>query len=153
MKSESEPWAPAMWINRLLAGVGVLVVLAGCSTGLRPGAPGPGVPVISNLRFEPAVAKPGQEIRVSFEFEDADADVTTARFCYVRTERWSRVTVTVGDCRPIPVEPSSLTGRAVGLIKMSQAWSRPARYSYEVHVADSRGHESNVLRGSVIVRH
>jgi hypothetical protein len=135
-----------IWPGRVLAGIGLAIALASC-TGLRPGAPGPGVPVISNLRIEPRAAKPGQTIRIRFEFKDPDADVTGAEVCYVRTEQWSRATVTVGDCGRILIDPSSLRGHTVGLIETPHAWSRPGRYSYE-----AQGHKSNVLRGSVTVR-
>jgi len=140
-----------IWHGRALVEIGLLITLASCA-GLRPGVPGPGVPVISNLRIEPRVTKPGQTIRLRFEFKDPDADVTDAEVCYVRTERWSRATVTVGDCGHILIDPSSLKGTTAGLIEAPHAWSRPARYDYEAQVTDAQGHKSNVLRGSVTVR-
>jgi hypothetical protein len=142
----------AVWLKRVCAGLGILGVFAGCSTGLRPGAPGPGVPVISNLRVDRRVAKPGQTIRIRFEFNDPDADVTGAEICYVRTERWSRATITTGDCGHILIDPSLLRGHAAGIIEAPHKWSRPGRYDYETQVMDAQGHKSNVLRGSVTVR-
>lgn len=140
-----------IWSGGALVGIGLLIALGGCA-GLRPGAPGPGAPVISNLRIEPLVAKPGQTIGMRFEFKDPDADLTGAQVCYVRTERWSRATVTVGDCGQILIDPSSLKGNTAGLIEAPHAWSRAGRYDYEAQVMDAQGHKSNVLRGSVTVR-
>jgi hypothetical protein len=135
---------------RALVASGLIVVVGGCATWqIRPTMPGPGVPVIANLRIEPERAAVGQEVTLIFEFEDSDADVIEAHIYPSEVRDWvftQTLAATVLDLK------RSKYGQAVGVVETRFTWDTEGVRLFEVFVVDEQGHTSNKLRARVTVR-
>lgn len=131
-------------MKRLMpAGVGVLMLSACASWRIQPTAAGPGVPIISNLQVEPAKARVGETVRVTFDFEDTDADVVEAHIFPSEVREW----VYRPAFAPKVVSLKTDTyGLAVGKVETTLKWDTEGIKIIEVFVMDERSHTSNALR-------
>lgn len=132
----------------MLAGILTVTLSACASWRIKPTAAGPGVPLISNLLIEPSKAKVGEEVRITFDFEDTDADVVEARIFPSEVREWVY--------RPA-FAPKILNlkndkyGLAIGTVETSFTWESEGIRVLEVFVVDERNHTSNALRARVAV--
>lgn len=129
---------------------GLALALSACATWrIEPTLPGPGVPVISNLRIEPGKVRIGEEVRLTFDFEDSDADIVEAHIFPSEVRDWVYTQVlapTVLDLR------NSKYGQAIGKVETTLKWETEGVRVFEVFVVDEQGHTSNKLRARVTVR-
>lgn len=124
------------------------LLLAGCAgVGYQPTPPGPGVPVISALRFEPTSVKAGQEVILSFTFADSEADIVEARLIERGVIDFQFFT----GLNPVVVDLRKHLGEATGRVSIPLRWRAPGYRLYEVYVVDEKGNVSNPLRGSIAV--
>ena len=128
---------------------GLAIALSACTTWrIEPTSPGPGVPVISNLRIEPEKVRVGEEVRLSFDFEDNDADITEAHIFPSEVREWvytQALAATVLDLR------SDKFGQAIGKVDATFKWETEGIRVFEVFVVDELGHTSNKLWARVTV--
>lgn len=127
---------------------GSFLALAGCAgLSYQPTPPGPGVPVISALRFEPTSVKVGQEAILSFTFADSEADIVEARLI----ERGFIDFQFFTGLNPVVVDLRRHLGEATGRPSIPLRWREPGYRLYELYVVDQKGNVSNPLRGSIVV--
>jgi hypothetical protein len=136
-------------VKRVTLVGGLALALSACATWrIEPTLPGPGVPVISNLRIEPAKVVVGEEVRLTFDFEDSDADVVEARVFPSEVRDWVYTQIlapTVLDLR------NSKYGQAIGKVETTFKWETEGIRVFEVFVVDEQGNTSNKLRARVTV--
>jgi len=135
-------------VNLLLLITSMVLSLSACATWrIEPTQPGPGVPIISNLRVEPEKVMVGEEVTLTFDFEDTDADIVEAQIYSSEVREWvySIGAPTVVDVR------NTTYGRGVGSIEVPFKWETDGVRIFEVFVVDERGHTSNKLRVKVTV--
>lgn len=129
---------------------GMALVLSACATWrIESTQPGPGVPVISNLRIEPAKVDIGEEVRLSFDFEDSDANIVEAHIFPSEVRDWvytQALAATVLDLR------QDKFGQAIGHVDTTFTWLTEGVRVFEVFVVDEQGQTSNKLRARVTVR-
>ncbi len=129
---------------------GLALALSACATWrIEPTLPGPGVPVISNLRIEPEKVRVGEEVRLTFDFEDTDADLVEAHIFPSEVREWVYTQVlapTVLDLR------DGKYGQAIGKVEATFKWETEGIRVFEVFVVDELGNTSNKLRARVTVR-
>ena len=125
------------------------LALSACATWrIEPSLPGPGVPVISNLRIEPEKVMIGEEVALSLDFEDTDADLVEAYIYPSEVRDWvytQTIAPTVLNLK------DSKYGRAVGSVEATFKVETEGVRLFEVFVVDERGHTSNKLRARVTV--
>ncbi len=128
---------------------GLALALSACATwGIEPTLPGPGVPVISNLRIEPQKVGIGEEVKLTFDFEDTDADIVEAHIFASEVREWiytQTLAATVLDLR------NSKYGQAIGKVEATFKWETEGIRVFEVFVIDEQGHTSNKMRARVTV--
>lgn len=128
---------------------GFAVILSACAAWrIEPTMPGPGVPLISNLRIEPARARVGQEVVLAFDFEDSDADLVEAHIYPSEVREWiftQALNPTVLNLR------ASKYGQAIGSVSAAFKWETEGVRIFEVFVVDEQGHTSNKLRARITV--
>ncbi len=136
-------------VKQVVLASGLALVLAGCATWrIEPTSPGPGVPVISNLRIEPEKVRVGEEVRLAFDFEDTDADIIEAQFFPSDVREWvytQALAPTVLNLR------GEKFGQAIGKVEATFKWETEGIRVFEVFVVDELGHTSNKLRARVTV--
>ncbi len=137
-------------VKRVVLVSGLALALSACATWrIEPTSPGPGVPVISNLRIEPEKVRVGEDVRLSFDFEDTDADITEAHIFPSEVREWvytQALAATVLDLR------GEKFGQAIGRVEAIFKWETEGIRVFEVFVVDELGHTSNKLRARVTVR-
>ena len=137
-------------MKRLMLASGVVLALSACATWrIEPTAPGPGVPVISNLRIEPGKVRIGEEVRLTFDFEDSDADIVEVHIFPSEVREWvytQTLAPTVLDLR------NSKYGQAIGKVETTLKWETEGVRVFEVLVVDEQGHTSNKVRARLTVR-
>ena len=137
-------------MKRVMVVSGVALALSACATWrIEPTLPGPGVPVISNLRIEPEKVRVGEEVRLTFDFEDSDADIVEAHIFPSEVREWvytQTLAPTVLDLR------NSKYGQAIGKVETTFKWETEGIRVFEVFVVDEQGHTSNKLRARVTIR-
>ncbi len=136
-------------MKQVLLVSGLAIALSACATWrIEPTSPGPGVPVISNLRIEPEKVSVGEEVRLSFDFEDTDADIIEAHIFPSEVREWvytQALAPTVVDLR------NDKFGQAIGKVEATFKWETEGIRVFEVFVVDELGHTSNKLRARVTV--
>ena len=132
----------------MLAGV-LACALSACATWrIKPTLAGPGVPIISNLQVEPVKVRVGEVVRITFDFEDTDADVVEARIFPSEVREW----VYRPALAPKVVNLKTDTyGLAIGKVETRLKWESEGIRVLEVFVVDEQNHTSNALRARVAV--
>jgi hypothetical protein len=129
--------------------IGLAVALSACATWrIEPTLPGPGVPTISNLRIEPEKVRVGEDVALTFDFEDTDADLVEARIYPSEVREWVYTPALAATVLNLKGEKY---GRAVGSAGATFKWGTEGVRILEVFVVDEQGHTSNKLRGRVTV--
>lgn len=132
----------------MLAGVIACTLSACASWRIKPTAAGPGVPVIHNLQVVPTKARVGEVVKVTFDFEDTDADIVEARIFPSEFREWVY--------RPA-FSPKILDlkndkyGLAIGMVETSLKWDTEGIKIVEVFVVDEKNHTSNLLRARIAI--
>lgn len=148
LKSNDRPLGWSVVKRMMLVGV-LTFTLSACATWrIKPTVAGPGVPHISNLQVEPVKVRVGEAVRVTFDFEDTDADVVEARIFPSEVREWvyrPAVAPKVVDLK------TDKYGLAIGKVETSLKWESEGIKVLEVFVVDERGHTSNGLRARVAV--
>ena len=132
----------------MLAGILALALSACASWRDKPTLVGPGVPLISNLQVEPRKVKVGEEVRITFDFEDTDADVVEARIFPSEVQEWVYRPAFAPKIVNLKTEKYGL---AIGHVDTSLKWESEGIRFLEVVVVDEQNHTSNALRARVAV--
>jgi hypothetical protein len=136
-------------LKRTLVGIGLAVAYSACATWrIEPTLPGPGVPVISNLRIEPEKVRIDEEVVLTFDFQDTDADLIEARIFPSEVREWFYTQAIVPTVVNLKRDKY---GRAVGTAGATFKWQTEGVRIFEVFVVDEQGHTSNKLRARVTV--
>ncbi|PTL36611.1 hypothetical protein CLG94_02705 [Candidatus Methylomirabilis limnetica] len=132
----------------MLAGV-LAFALSACATWrIKPTLAGPGVPIISNLQVEPVKVRVGEAVRITFDFEDTDADVVETRIFPSEVREW----VYRPALAPKVVNlKTDKYGLAIGKVETHLKWESEGIRVLEVFVVDEQNHTSNALRARVAV--
>jgi len=134
----------------LRGGICLLTLLvAGCATfGPAETPPGPGVPRIANLRFEPDTIAVGETTQMSFYFEVGSADLEEgflldqgiAQFQFFSALQ--RITIDLGK----------YAGHVAGVAEVPVRIPTEGIRWLELQVISRQGHLSNRLRARLTVR-
>jgi len=136
-------------VRQALRVIGVAVALSACATWpIEPTLAGPGVPTISNLRVEPEKVRIGEDVALTFDFEDTDADLAEARIYPSEVREWVYTQVLAPTVLNLKGDKY---GRAVGSAGATFKWDTEGIRILEVFVVDEQGHTSNKLRARVTV--
>ena len=142
----------SVWRRRVrrvtLMGVLIFALSACASWRVKSTSPGPGVPLISNLQVEPATVKVGAMVRVTFDFEDTDADVVEARIFPSEFREWVYTPAFAPKVLDLKTDKYGL---AIGTIETNLKWESEGIKIVEVFVVDEKNHTSNALRARVAV--
>ena len=131
----------ALWLLVLLC--------SGCATFGGSGTPpGPGVPRIANLRFEPETVAVGEQTRMSFYFEVGSADVDTG---YVLDQGIAQFQLFTA-LQPIVIDLKQYSGMVAGTAEVPMRWSNEGVRWVEFYLVTLKGNESNRLRAMLTVR-
>jgi hypothetical protein len=128
----------------------VLVLLCACSLfgGHPETPPGPGVPRIANLRFDPDVIRAGESTQMSFYFEVGSADLKEGFII----ERGISQFQFYQSLQTIPMDLRDYDGQVAGTVEMPLHWSAEGIRLLELYVVTKRGNASNRIRGTITVR-
>src|SRR3990170_5440860 len=136
-------------VKQVLRVIGLVIALSACATWrIEPTLPGPGVPIISNLLVEPEKVRVGEDVTLTFDFEDTDADLVEARIYPSEVREWFYTPVLSPTVLNLKGEKY---GRAVGSARATFQWETEGIRIFEVFVVDEQGHTSNKLRARVTV--
>jgi hypothetical protein len=106
------------------------------------------VPVISNLRIEPERVKVEEEVALTLDFEDSDADLVEAHIFPSEVRDW----VFTQTLAPTVLNlKGTKYGRAIGSIEATFKYQTEGVRIFEVFVVDEQGHTSNKLRTRVTI--
>jgi len=132
---------------RIALTLGLLAVW-GCAS-LRPEtAPGPGVPRIANLRFEPDVIKVGETTRMHFYFEVGTADIHEG----ILVERGIQQFQFFQELQATSLDLRKYDGQVAGTVEVPLRWTSEGVRFLELYVVTRQGNTSNRLRATVTVR-
>ena len=125
-------------------------LLTACSLfGVQPATPpGPGVPRIANLRFEPEVITVGAITHMSFYFEVGSADLHQGSII----ERGISQFQFYQALQTISVDLGDYDGQVAGTVEVPLHWSVEGVRLLEVYVVTKKGNASNHLTGTITVR-
>jgi len=128
----------------------VLGLLSGCSAALtQPETPpGPGVPRIANLRFEPDVIRAGGTTQMSFYFEVGSADLHEGFLNDRGISEFQFYQV----LQPITITLQQYDGQVAGMAEVSLKWSTEGFRFLEVYVVTKKGNVSNRIGANLMVR-
>jgi hypothetical protein len=128
----------------------VLGLLTACTFfGVQPETPpGPGVPRIANLRFDPDVIKVGETTQMSFYFEVGSADLQEGHLI----ERGISQFQFYQALQTIPVDLQEYDGQVAGTVEVPLRWSVEGIRLLELYVVTKRGNTSNRLTRTLTVR-
>lgn len=127
----------------------VVVASAGCATfGPESSVPGPGVPRIVNLRFEPDTVREGEIAHMSFYFEVSSADLVEGFLLDQGIAQFQLFTA----LQPITVDLSRYSGQVAGIAEVPIRLSMEGVRWVEFYVVNKQGHVSNRLRARLTVR-
>jgi hypothetical protein len=137
-------------LGKACALVPVLGLLTACTFfGQRPETPpGPGVPRIANLRFDPDVIKVGETTQMSFYFEVGSADLQQGFII----ERGISQFQFYQALQFIPVDLREYDGQVAGTAEVPLRWSVEGIRLLELYVVTKQGNSSNRLTGTLTVR-
>jgi hypothetical protein len=110
--------------------------------------PGPGVPRIANLRFEPDVIKTGETTQMSFYFEVGSADLQEGFLI----ERGISQFQFYQALQSIPLDLQEYDGQVAGTVEVPLHWSVEGVRLLELYVITKKGNASNRIRGTLTVR-
>jgi hypothetical protein len=110
--------------------------------------PGPGVPRIANLRFEPETVGVGQPARMSFYFEVGSADLDTGHVLDQGIAQFQFFTA----LQSMTVDLKQYSGLVAGTAEVQLRWSTEGLRWIEFYVVTLKGNESNRLRAPLTVR-
>ena len=131
----------ALWLLVLLCG--------GCAAfGASGTPPGPGVPRIANLRFEPEMVAVGEQTRMSFYFEVGSADLESG---YVLDQGIAQFQLFTA-LQPIIIDLKHYSGMVAGTAEVPMRWSNEGVRWVEFYLITLKGNESNRLRARLTVR-
>lgn len=134
---------------RLLRTLAVLApMLAACTAPLRVDPPGPGVPRLSEVRFNRDRVVGGCPVTMTVTFEDTDRDVVRV-IVYLRLEKGKTNLQSFPVSVAWPPDASATAWRGDTSLQL-----RPEEYGrhwYLVQVEDARGRRSNVVREILLV--
>ena len=135
---------------RVLGLIASLGLLTACSFSVtRPETPpGPGVPHIANLRFEPDVIRDGETTRMSFYFEVGSADIQEAHL----VERGINQFQFYQSLQSISVDLRTYTGQVAGTVEVPLRWPGVGIRWIEVYVVTQNGNTSNRISARLTVR-
>ncbi len=135
---------------RVLLLVPVLGLLTACGLfGAHPETPpGPGVPRIANLRFDPDVIQAGGTTEMSFYFEVGSADLQEGFLI----ERGISQFQFYQRLQAIAVDLREYDGQVAGTVEVPLRWDAEGLRLLELYVVTRRGNASNRLRGTLTVR-
>ena len=129
--------------------VGLAVVLSGCATfGPAETPPGPGVPRIANLRFEPESISAGETARMSFYFEVGSADLEEGYLLDQGIAQFQFFTALQRDT----IDLSRYSGQVAGVAEVPVRWPTEGVRWIELQVVNKQGNTSNRLRARLTVR-
>jgi hypothetical protein len=129
--------------------VGLAVVLSGCATfGSAETPPGPGVPRIANLRFEPETIPAGGTTRMSFYFEVGSADLDEGFLLEQGFAQFQFFTA----LQRISIDLSKYSGQVAGVAEIPVRWPTEGVRWIELQVVNKQGNTSNRLRALLTVR-
>jgi len=126
------------------------LLLSACSAAFtQPETPpGPGVPRIANLRFEPDVIRAGETTQMSFYFEVGSADLHEG----IVIERGISEFQFFQILQPISIDLQRYEGQATGTVEVPLKWSAEGIRFLEVYVVTRKGNTSNRIRANLTVR-
>ena len=136
------------WVR---SGVVCLLVslVAGCSAvGPTASPPGPGVPRIANLRFEPETISAGGTTRMSFYFEVGSADMEEGYLVDQGIAQFQFFTA----LQPIAIDLAKYSGQVAGVAEVPVRLSTEGLRWLELYVVSRKGNVSNRLRQRLTVR-
>jgi hypothetical protein len=135
------------WARTLIP---VLGLLTACSLfGVQPATPpGPGVPRIANLRFDPDVIKVGETTQMSFYFEVGSADLHQGFI----VERGISQFRFYQALQTVAVDLGDYDGQVAGTVEVPLHWSAEGVRLLEVYVVTKKGNASNHVTGTLTVR-
>jgi hypothetical protein len=126
------------------------LLLSACSSALTQpeSPPGPGVPRIANLRFEPDVVQVGEITQMSFYFEVGSADLHLGFVI----ERGISEFQFFQTLQPISIDLERYEGQIAGTVEVPLRWSAEGIRFLEVFVVTRKGNTSNRIRANLTVR-
>ncbi len=110
--------------------------------------PGPGVPRIANLRFEPDVVRSGETTQMSFYFEVGTADIREAFLI----ERGISQFQFYQTLQSITVDLREYDGQVAATVELPLRWSEVGIRWIEVYVVTATGKASNRITARLTVR-
>ncbi len=136
--------------GRALGLVLSLALLTSCGPDVvrQASPPGPGVPRIANLRFEPNVVRIGETTLMSFYFDVGSADVQEAFL----VERGIQQFRFFQDLQATTIDLRNYDGQVAATVEVPLRWSTEGIRFLELYVVTKRGNVSNHLTASVTVR-
>lgn len=147
MRNSGWRWSGA--VDLLMLAAISAVTLSACATWrIKPTAAGPGVPRISNLEIEPVKVSVGEAAKITFNFEDTDADIIEAHLFPSEVRDW---VYTPAFAPKVLNLKSDTYGLAIGKIETSLKWDSEGIKVLEVFVVDEKNHTSNALRVRIAV--
>ena len=123
--------------------VGLAVVLSGCATfGPAESPPGPGVPRIANLRFEPDTIAAGGTTQMSFYFEVGSADLDEGYLLDQGIAQFQFFTA----LQRYHLRPQPYSGQVAGVAEVPVRWPSEGLRWLELYVVNKQGNVSNRIR-------
>jgi hypothetical protein len=110
--------------------------------------PGPGVPRIANLRFEPEAVRVGEPTKMMFNFEVGSADMESGVVLDQGIAQFQFYTA----LQTITVDLKQYSGLVAGIAEVPMRWPSEGVRWVEFYVVTLRGNESNRLRATLTVR-
>ena len=136
--------------THLLVLVWALILPAACGPAvMRPATPpGPGVPRIANLRFEPDMIRVGETTRMSFYFEVGSADIQEAFLI----DRGIREFQFYQDLQATAIDLRRYDGLVAGTAEIPLRLASEGIRWMEIYVVTRQGHTSNRVTARLTVR-
>ena len=131
----------------LVLSVGVLTA-CGFSVTRPETPPGPGVPHIANLRFEPDVIRAGETTQMSFYFEVGSADIREAQL----VERGINEFQFYQSLQATSVDLGTYEGQVAGTVEVPLRWPGVGIRWIEVYVVTRTGKISNRIWARLTIR-
>jgi hypothetical protein len=124
-------------------------LVAGCAAvGPASSPPGPGVPRIANLRFEPDTVSVGETSQMSFYFEVGSADILEGFLLDQGIAQFQFFTA----LQSIAIDLSKYSGQVAGVAEIPVRLSSEGIRWLEFYVVSRQGLVSNRLRARLTVR-
>ena len=127
--------------------IALCVSVVGCAAPFKTAAPGRGAPHISRLEFIPDRIRFGCPLRIRFRFDDSQGDIVRA----VAHWTWEQMKSRETRSATLDVELEAFAGRTSGEVNTMLTFERHGRYWIRVQVEDTLGHQSNILKGVILV--